>query len=152
MLKRANSRMEDEDYDVNDFDDDDEVVERPAKKMKGKKQKPAKQKKAPKERKPSGFFADEVYAAEQGKVNSIMYFVTSVACIPLFIPMILLGGGYARKAKAYMEETGDTEGIGFLAAGKAIRSVMVTMFIIALIITFMFIIALIMGVAAYPYM
>ena len=51
-----------------------------------------------------------------------------------------------------MEETGDTEGIGFLAAGKAIRGVMVTMFIISLIIAFMFIIALIIGVAALPYM
>lgn len=152
MLKRANSRMEDEDYDVNDFDDDDEVVERPAKKMKGKKQKPAKQKKAPKERKPSGFFANEVYAAEQGKINSIAYFISSLACIPLFIPMILFGGGYARKAKAYMEETGDTEGIGFLAAGKAIRSVMVLLFIIGVIIALMFIAAIIIGVAAFPYL
>ena len=144
--------MEDEDYDVNDFDDDDEVVERPAKKMKGKKQKPAKQKKAPKERKPSGFFANEVYAAEQGKINSIAYFISSLACIPLFIPMILFGGGYARKAKAYMEETGDTEGIGFLAAGKAIRSVMVLLFIIGVIIALMFIAAIIIGVAAFPYL
>ena len=66
--------------------------------------------------------------------------------------MILFGGGYARKAKAYMEETGDTEGIGFLAAGKAIRSVMVLLFIIGVIIALMFIAAIIIGVAAFPYL
>ena len=49
--------------------------------------------------------------------------------------MIFFGGSYARKAKAYIEETGDTEGIGFLAAGKAIRSVATTLFFIGVILT-----------------
>lgn len=140
MLKRKNKPVaedDDLDYEIESGDDEDEDEEdvKPRKGKKPKKQKPAK---APKERKPKGFFGGEAFQPYTGKICSIMYFVYSLASIPCIL-MLLFGGKYATMAKRYMEETGDTDGVGFLAAGKAIRSVVLTMWVFGFIILGIFI-------------
>lgn len=117
-------------------EDDMEVEVTPKKRSKKEKQpKPAK-----------GFFANECYEPYTGKIYSIMYFVQSCACLLCFL--FLFGGGKsARLAKAYMEETGDTDGIGFLAAGKAIRGVAVGLFFLGLLFV-LFYIAIVVGAAS----
>lgn len=140
MLKRKNKPVvEDDDLDYEiESDSDDEDEEEDVKPRKGKKQKKQKPARAPKERKPRGFFGGEAFQPYTGKICAIMYFVYSLAAIPCIL-MLLFGGKYAKMAKAYMEETGDTEGVGFLAAGKAIRSVVLTLWVFGFIIIGIFI-------------
>lgn len=144
MLKRE------EEFDEDLVDDFDEEDESPKKAKRGKKApKPAKAKKAPKPKKAKGgFFAGEAFESYQGKINSIIYFVLSFGCLVLYIPMIFFGGGYAAKARNYMEESGDTDGIGFLAAGKGIRSLATIIFFIGVIIIALYVTVLAAGLAA----
>lgn len=140
MLKRKNKPVvEDDDLDYEiESDNDEEDDEEDVKPRKGKRQKKQKPERAPKERKPKGFFSGDAFQPYTGKICAIMYFVYSCASIPCFL-MLLFGGKYAKMARNYMEETGDTEGVGFLAAGKAIRSVVLTMWIFGVVIIGIFV-------------
>ena len=144
MLKRE------EEFDEDLMDDFDEEDESPKKAKRGKKApKPAKVKKAPKPKKAKGgFFAGEAFEPYQGKINSIIYFVMSFGCLFLYIPMIFFGSGYAHKAMSYMEESGDTDGIGFIAAGKGIRSLATIIFFIEVIIIALYVTVIAAGLAA----
>lgn len=144
MLKRE------EEFDEDLMDDFDEEDESPKKAKRGKKApKPAKVKKAPKPKKAKGgFFAGEAFEPYQGKINSIIYFVMSFGCLFLYIPMIFFGSGYAHKAMSYMEESGDTDGIGFIAAGKGIRSLATIIFFIEVIIISLYVTVIVAGLAA----
>lgn len=144
MLKRE------EEFDDELMDDFDEEDESPKKAKRGKKApKPAKAKKAPKPKKAKGgFFAGEAFEPYQGKINSIIYFVMSLGCLFIYIPMIFFGSGYAHKAMSYMEESGDTDGIGFIAAGKGIRSLATILFFIGILLIALYMLVIAAGVAA----
>lgn len=144
MLKRE------EEFDEELMDDFDEEDESPKKAKRGKKApKPAKAKKAPKPKKAKGgFFAGEAFEPYQGKINSIIYFVMSLGCLFMYIPMIFFGSGYAHKAMSYMEESGDTDGIGFIAAGKGIRSLATILFFIGILLIALYMLVIAAGVAA----
>lgn len=144
MLKRE------EEFDEELMDDFDEEDESPKKAKRGKKApKPAKAKKAPKPKKAKGgFFSGEAFEPYQGKINSIIYFVMSFGCLFMYIPMIFFGSGYAHKAMSYMEESGDTDGIGFIAAGKGIRSLATILFFIGILLIALYMLVIAAGLAA----
>lgn len=127
MLKKKNVDVE--------FDEEMYEEEEPSRKSKSRKAKAPKEKKVkePKEKKKSGFFAEDAFEPYTGKICSIQYFVLSLACLscPLFF---LFGGSKAKLARNYMAECGDTDGVGFLAAGKAIRTVAAVEWIFVLLI------------------
>ena len=84
-------------------------------------------------KKKSGFFEEDAFKPYTGKICGIQYFVFSLAC--LFCPMFFLfGGSKGKLARDYMAECGDTDGVGFLAAGNAIRAVAVVEWILVLFI------------------
>lgn len=128
MLKKKKAVEEDYDMELELEEEEDEPPKR-SRQKKEKKSKPVKEKK----QKASGFFGDEAFAPYTGKINSIRYFVISLMSIwcPLFL---LFGGSSAKKARNYMTETGDAEGVGFLAAGKAIKSTVLALWLMVLLV------------------